>query len=162
VWTQQAQAFSVTTHYNHSLQPLNTTTHYNDVLCKRCNDMATNSEIISEFCGIWAARDLDRIMEYFADDALYVNIPIDPPNRGKEEIRVTIDGFTSMASEIEFIVHHQAECEDGRVLNERTDRFLIGDNWVEVRVMGIFELVDGKISGWRDYFDMNQFTSQMS
>jgi limonene-1,2-epoxide hydrolase len=30
-------------------------------------------------------------------------------------------------------------------------------------VMGVFEVNnDGKITAWRDYFDMNQFTSQMS
>ena len=28
-------------------------------------------------------------------------------------------------------------------------------------VMGAFEVSDGKINAWRDYFDMNQFTSQM-
>jgi limonene-1,2-epoxide hydrolase len=28
-------------------------------------------------------------------------------------------------------------------------------------VMGTFEVSDGKINTWRDYFDMNQFTSQM-
>ena len=28
--------------------------------------------------------------------------------------------------------------------------------------MGFFEVHDGKITAWRDYFDMGQFTSQMS
>ena len=27
--------------------------------------------------------------------------------------------------------------------------------------MGTFEVADGKITAWRDYFDMNQFMSQM-
>jgi len=27
--------------------------------------------------------------------------------------------------------------------------------------MGTFEVRDGKISAWRDYFDMNQFTRRM-
>jgi len=27
--------------------------------------------------------------------------------------------------------------------------------------MGIFEIRDGKIKAWRDYFDMQQFTSRM-
>ena len=98
---------------------------------------------------------------YFSDDAVYVNIPIDPPNVGKEMIRATIEGFTGAASEIQFVVHHQSESADGTVMNERTDRFLIGDTWVELPVMGVFELIDGKISKWRDYFDLNQFMSQM-
>ncbi len=121
----------------------------------------SNSEIVAAFCSAWAARDIDRIMDYFCDDALYINIPIEAPNRGKEQIRQTIEGFTAAASEVEFIMHNQAEAPDGKVLNERTDRFLIGERWVELPVMGIFELRDGKISAWRDYFDMAQFTSQM-
>jgi limonene-1,2-epoxide hydrolase len=123
--------------------------------------MPTNSEIVRDFCNTWASRDLDRIMGFFNDDALYVNIPMDPPNQGKEQINATIGGFITMASEVEFVIHHQAEGEDGRVMNERTDRFLIGDTWVELPVMGVFELNDGKISGWRDYFDLGSFTSQM-
>lgn len=31
----------------------------------------------------------------------------------------------------------------------------------ELRVMGTFEVSGGKINAWRDYFDMNQFTSRM-
>jgi len=31
----------------------------------------------------------------------------------------------------------------------------------ELQVMGTFEVHGGKISAWRDYFDMNQFTSRM-
>jgi limonene-1,2-epoxide hydrolase len=27
--------------------------------------------------------------------------------------------------------------------------------------MGTFEVTDGKIAAWRDYFDMNQFTTRM-
>jgi limonene-1,2-epoxide hydrolase len=28
--------------------------------------------------------------------------------------------------------------------------------------MGTFEVVDGKITAWRDYFDMNQFQTQFA
>lgn len=37
-----------------------------------------------------------------------------------------------------------------------------GDPSVELPVMGAFELSDGKISAWRDYFDMAQFQAQMA
>jgi limonene-1,2-epoxide hydrolase len=34
---------------------------------------------------------------------------------------------------------------------------------VELPVMGSFEVTpEGKISAWRDYFDMNQFTQQVA
>jgi hypothetical protein len=32
----------------------------------------------------------------------------------------------------------------------------------ELQVMGTFEVSDGKIRAWRDYFDQKQFTSRIS
>ena len=122
----------------------------------------TNSEIVSAFCAAWGQGDFDHILGAFADDAVYTNIPIDPPNEGIEAIRKTIETFRAMAEKIEFVVDHQAENADGSVLNERTDRFLMNGRWVELPVMGIFELRDGKITAWRDYFDMAQFQSAMA
>ena len=123
--------------------------------------MASNTDTINAFVDAWASKDIDHIMTFFTSDAVYTNIPIDPPNVGTEAVRATIEGFVGMANEIEFVVHHQAENAAGTVMNERTDRFLIGDKWVEIAVMGVFELSDDKITAWRDYFDMSQFNDQM-
>jgi len=60
----------------------------------------------------------------------------------------------------ECFYHNIAETKTGNVLTERTDRFLIKGKWVEVPVMGAFELRDGKITAWRDYFDVNQVINQ--
>jgi limonene-1,2-epoxide hydrolase len=48
------------------------------------------------------------------------------------------------------------------VMTERVDVFKLPDKSFELPVMGTFEVSDGKINTWRDYFDMNQFTSQMN
>ena len=49
------------------------------------------------------------------------------------------------------------------VLTERVDRFVLGGKTIAIPVMGTFEITaDGRISAWRDYFDMQQFTSQMA
>jgi len=124
--------------------------------------MSENTDLIDAFVAAWGKQDLDELMGFFADDAVYTNIPIDPPNEGREAIRKIIEGFIGMAQKIEFVVHLQTENAQGVVMNERTDRFLIGDRWAEARVMGVFELRDGKIAAWRDYFDLAQFNSQMS
>ena len=125
--------------------------------------MSKNTEIIDAFVDCWKDRDVDRILSFFTEDAVYTNIPIDPPNEGVEAIRKAVEGFVGMAEAIEFLVHHSSENPTtGVVMNERTDRFKIGDKWVEAKVMGVFELKDGKITAWRDYFDLGQFTSAMS
>ena len=123
--------------------------------------MGKNSEIVSAFLAAWSRRDVDGIMSFFTDDAVYRNIPIEPESRGKEAIRKTIDGMAGMASAVDFRVHHQAETPQGVVLNERTDRLKLGEKWIEVPVMGIFELRGDKISAWRDYFDLQMWMRQM-
>jgi limonene-1,2-epoxide hydrolase len=121
----------------------------------------SNSDIITAFCATWKEKDIDALMGYFAADAVYHNIPIGPPSIGTEAIRATIEMFTTTPEAIEFEVHNQAENAEGIVLNERTDVFKIGDATITLRVMGTFELKDGKITAWRDYFDMQQYLNQM-
>jgi limonene-1,2-epoxide hydrolase len=125
--------------------------------------MGADASVITDFIAAWSTGEIDRIMDFFHEDAVYTNVPIDPPNRGVAAIRQTIETFVGMAEAIEFVVHASAENPtSGVVMNERTDRFLIGGKWIELPVMGVFELRDGKISAWRDYFDLAQFQQAMS
>ncbi len=121
----------------------------------------SNSAIISNFCNTWQQKNIDALMDFFSEDAVYHNIPMDPPNVGKQQIRAIIEMFTGAPEAIDFKIHHQAENAAGVVMNERTDTFKIGDTTIALRVMGVFELKDGKISAWRDYFDMQQYMSQL-
>ena len=125
--------------------------------------MSQHDELIERFMKSWSTLDIDEIMSFFAEDAVYTNIPIDPPSEGVAAIRQTIEGFVGMASEIEFVVSHQTENAQGVVMNERIDRFHLkaNGNWLELPVMGVFEVADGKIKAWRDYFDMAGFSAQM-
>lgn len=122
--------------------------------------MSANVQRVMDFIAAWSRNDLDEIMSFFADGAVYHNIPV-APVQGLEAIRGVIQGFAGMASEIEWVVHQVAESEGGVVMTERTDRFKMGETWVELPVMGAFELRDGRITAWRDYFDMAQFQSQL-
>lgn len=118
-----------------------------------------NQALMDNFLAAWAALDIDAILDCFTEDAVYINIPIDPPNNGKQEMRAFIEGFTATCTRAEFIVHHQTESPDGRVLmNERTDHLQMGDTEIVIKVMGVFEFRDGKICAWRDYFDMAALT----
>ncbi|MED5173843.1 MAG: limonene-1,2-epoxide hydrolase family protein, partial [Actinomycetota bacterium] len=47
-------------------------------------------------------------------------------------------------------------------INERLDRFQTGSGrQIELPVMGIFEVNDGLITFWRDYFDNGMFLKQI-
>jgi limonene-1,2-epoxide hydrolase len=119
--------------------------------------VSANLEIVRSFIAAWSRNDLDEIMSYFAADCVYHNMPVEPA-RGSEATRAMIKGFSSMATKVEWVLHQIAESEAGVVL---TDRFEIGGRWVELPVMGSFELRGGKIVAWRDYFDLAQFQRQL-
>jgi limonene-1,2-epoxide hydrolase len=123
--------------------------------------MSDNQAIVRDFIGAFNANDVERVMSFFTDDAVYHNIPVAPVS-GPDAIRGVLTGFMGMASEIDWVLHNISENAEGVVLTERNDRFLVGEKWVELPVMGAFDLRDGKISSWRDYFDMNQFQSQLA
>jgi limonene-1,2-epoxide hydrolase len=114
--------------------------------------MATPGELVTEFCTEWRTGTPESIVEYFTDDAVYHNIPM-APLTGKPAILEFLRGFIGGFGNIDFDVHHQAEVGN-TVMNERTDRFTLGENKIELPVMGTFEVRDGKIAAWRDYFDM--------
>jgi limonene-1,2-epoxide hydrolase len=82
------------------------------------------------------------------------------PVRGLAATRAVIEGFAGMATRVEWVLHQIAETAAGAVLTERTDRFEIGGRWVELPVMGSFELAGGRITAWRDSFDLAQFQEQ--
>ncbi|HET6734260.1 SgcJ/EcaC family oxidoreductase [Mycobacterium sp.] len=115
-------------------------------------------DLVTEFCKKWATPDPDELAGYFTDDAVYHNIPMEPV-KGREAIKEFIAGFLAGFEGIDFQVHRQVS--DGTlVMNERTDvmRRKDGDEF-PLPVMGVFEVVDGKIAAWRDYFDMATITS---
>lgn len=115
---------------------------------------------VREFCNAISRRDAKELSGFFSDDAVYHNIPIAPVT-GVAEIEKVLQGFIGPASDAEFEILAMAS-SGNTVLTERIDRFTIGDKRIELPVMGTFEVGgDGKITAWRDYFDMNQFTSQM-
>jgi limonene-1,2-epoxide hydrolase len=120
--------------------------------------MPTPSDIVREFCAAFARLDVDELLGYFAPDATYHNIPIDPAV-GHEAIRGLLTMFTGMATSIDFQIRHLAADGDV-VLTERVDVFEMADKTVSLPVMGTFEVRDGKIAAWRDYFDLQQFMSQ--
>jgi len=118
-----------------------------------------NEKLVLEFCEAWTRRDIDELLGYFTDDAVYHNIPMQPVH-GHDQIRNVLQLFVPTSEKIDFETLHIAAAGDV-VHTERVDRFVMGDKTIELPVAGVFEIRDGKIAAWRDYFDMAAWTSQM-
>ena len=120
----------------------------------------TPESVVRDFCRTVERRDVPALMAFFTEDAVYHNIPL-APLVGHEAIASTLEGFIAPATRAEFEILGLAS-QGATVFTERVDRFELAGKQVAIPVMGAFEVTPaGKIRAWRDYFDMQQFTSQL-
>jgi limonene-1,2-epoxide hydrolase len=69
-------------------------------------------------------------------------------------------GPTGKAVEVDWVVLRQT-CTGNVVMNERIDRFKQPDGtWQEIPLMGVFDVENGKITRWVDYFDLGKYRAQ--
>jgi limonene-1,2-epoxide hydrolase len=109
-------------------------------------------EVVDAFLDAFAALDLDGALKYLDDDVEYTNIPM-MTVRGHAGVREVLEPFAAPIHENEFIILRKAT--DGPVVFlERLDRHRLDHGWRELPVNSVFEVHDGKITVWRDYFDL--------
>src|SRR5690348_8055022 len=130
----------------------------------RRNQMESPIEVVRRFCAAWSDdMGAAELAAFFTEDAVYHNIPLEPVT-GKENIAQTITSVLRPGplgiESIDFRVINIA-ASGPVVMTERVDVFKLPGKSVELPVMGTFEVNGGKISAWRDYFDLNQFMSRM-
>ncbi len=119
----------------------------------------TPLETVRAFLAAAAARDYDTALPLLAEDVEYQNMPL-PPVHGRDAVRETLEALMAMCTAAEWITHR--ELADGElVMNERTDRFELHGRWVDLPVAGVFEVRGGRITLWRDYFDLPTIMSAM-
>ncbi len=121
----------------------------------------TAEEIVNEFMARITKLDFDGAFELVADDIEYDNVPIGKVE-GPDGIRSVFAQLDAMGVDaMEWIIHRQV-ASDTTILNERTDKFGVKGTWAGVDVAGVFVVQDGKITLWRDYFDMNAMTAAIT
>ncbi len=118
------------------------------------------AETVTAFIRAIERKDVDAAVAMTAPDISYENMPIDPIV-GHQGLRATLEMFLGPAATVDWQITSQYEVGNV-VVNERLDRFQIGDGWLELAVAGVFHLDDaGLITLWRDYFDMGAYQRQM-
>jgi len=112
---------------------------------------AANDALVRAFLVAWERRDTEHIVDCFSDDGVYHSVPL-APIAGKAAIRAFVEHFVDVPpGRLE--IHHQV-ATDHVVLNERTDTFTRNGREVVLPICGVFEIEDGRIRAWREYFDL--------
>ena len=119
--------------------------------------MPSAEQVVRDFCAAASTRNAEVLRAFLADDVVYHNIPMEPAE-GIEAAMGVITMFVAMCDALDFEIHHLAS-DGSTVLTERTDTFTIKGKTAPLPVMGAFHVADGKITAWRDYFDMAQVTA---
>lgn len=110
-----------------------------------------------DFAGI--AKTFD---EYMTDDCVFENTGF-PACEGKEACIKVLDGFRQLPAtatmEAIKVEMRSIAAAGNTVLTERIDYVVDGEGNVTLTcpIMGTFEVRDGKIARWRDYFDSKPF-----
>jgi limonene-1,2-epoxide hydrolase len=120
----------------------------------------SSGDIVDEFIRAYVRRDADAALELVTDDFVFEHIPMPESTivRGKEQLRGRIMGAIAAAERVDWKILHQVDGGDV-VMNERVDDFsfpegMFAQTHTSTRVAGVFELRDGKIAAWRDYYDL--------
>ena len=116
-------------------------------------------EIVKAFSDAMEKMHFDEGLEYCAEDIEYINSPNTVSN-GHAGVRGVLEPFFAPIEENEFILKRQLQ--DGNMgVRERLDRHRVGQEWFELPVTGVYELRDGKIAYWREYFDLETVKNDM-
>jgi limonene-1,2-epoxide hydrolase len=99
-------------------------------------------------------RNFDLVRSLLADDVVYENVAY-PTFRGAQRI---VNAFRDMASRMPMVNWdveiHRIASSGPCVMTERTDSIIVGRFRGDFWVCGVFDVHDGKITLWRDYFDV--------
>lgn len=123
--------------------------------------MNANEATLREFVAAWSRLDADELTGYFAEDGVYHNMML-APVKGRAALKPFIarflSGWSSTTWEIVALVSR-----GDLVVVERVDRTVgAGGKRVDLPCVGVFEMRDGKIAVWRDYFDMGTYAKAMA
>lgn len=120
--------------------------------------MSNPAAVVRSFIEAIERGDLDAALSHLHPDCEYDNVPIGPV-RGHAAIRQILEPMVLRSDEIAWPIRRQA-VNGSVVFNERVDRFRQGERWIEIAVTGVWEVVDDRITLWRDYFDLETYRRQ--
>ena len=108
--------------------------------------------IVRGFLAAMEKLDYDAGAAFLAEGCEYGNPGVLPTVYGPAAVRGLLEPFFSPTLENEFRILREAA--DGPVVFlERLDRHRLASGWVELPVTGVFEVHNGQITLWRDYFN---------
>ena len=119
----------------------------------------TPLETVEAFISSLEEKNIDAAIDLLDDDCEYDNVPMGKVF-GSNAVKEMLGPMIENCSNVDWPTHRSSSTGN-LVFNERLDRFEMGGSWIEIPVCGVWEVVDGKITLWRDYFDLATYRDQL-
>jgi limonene-1,2-epoxide hydrolase len=114
--------------------------------------VADPARIVEGFLTAIQDEDYDAMRAALDDDLVYQNVGLPTIRGGRRTVTMLRRALSRPNAGFEVKIHRSAT-RGNSVLNERTDVIIFGPLRVQFWVCGVFEVHDGRITLWRDYFD---------
>lgn len=113
----------------------------------------TNFETLNALISDWKRKDIDGVLSHLSDDLVYYYAIGEAPVHGKAAMRGFLTRIKDHQNNTNWMIKRHAENGD-MIMTEGVDEYTnpAGLN-IQTPHMTVWEFEDGKISGWRDYFD---------
>jgi limonene-1,2-epoxide hydrolase len=117
-----------------------------------------NTRTVESFLNALQDADYETADAALDDNLVYENVGL-PTIRGRAR---AIKLFRQMDGRAAFEVKiHRIASDGAAVLTERSDALIFGPLRLQFWVCGVFEVHDGRITLWRDYFDFFDMTKAL-
>jgi limonene-1,2-epoxide hydrolase len=110
-----------------------------------------NTRTVEVFLNALQDGDLETAGASLAEDLVYQNVGL-PTIYGRDRAMKLLGSLGGGTSSFEVKIHRVA-ADGAAVLTERTEALIFGPLRLQFWVCGVFEIRNGQITLWRDYFD---------
>ena len=120
-------------------------------------------DVINAFLKVMESNNIDQAVQFVADDLVYINVAFGfeaGTVHGPDGMRSVLEPAFANVIRNEFIIKN-VSVDGETIFLERLNLHPLPNGWAELPVIGVFKVTRGKISEWRDYFDMSVFVAQM-
>jgi limonene-1,2-epoxide hydrolase len=117
----------------------------------RVSSDVDNARTVETFLYALQDEDFDTVDSTFADTIVWQNVGWLTLQGRARIVKILRGGQGRVGFEVKI---HRIAADGNTVLTERTDALVIGPLRLQFWVCGVFEVHAGRITLWRDYFDV--------
>lgn len=119
-----------------------------------------NRALINQFFQFWCAGDIEGVLSLCHEAIIWDNVPM-KPIQGRAKVADFLGRFGQGMTARHYDILTMME-KDHRVFIEAVENYIRDGKSVRVRFMSAFEIENGLIKQWRDYFDLSTVQRQLN